>query len=320
MQKIKGVKFDVIAFIFPGQGSQYVGMGRDVYTSFPAAKEAFDAASDVLGVDLARLCFEGDPEELKMTANAQPAILTVSVALLRALAEVLDVGPDFVAGHSLGEYTALCAAGAMRFEDAVMVVRRRGEFMQSAVAAGEGAMAAVLGVLNRGIEEICSECSVDGLIVTPANFNAPGQVVISGNREAVARAGEVARRHGARRVIPLEVSAPFHCPLMEPAASRLKEVLDGIEIHAPRVPVVSNYDAEPNSDPLKIRRLLVAQVASPVRWQEGVERMAALGVDKFVEIGPGDVLSGLVKRTVPGKKTVKLENTRDLREIEENGI
>ncbi|MEM4409877.1 MAG: ACP S-malonyltransferase [Candidatus Caldarchaeum sp.] len=310
----------MIAFIFPGQGSQYVGMGSDVYASFPVAKETFDLASDVLGMDLARLCFEGDPEELKMTANAQPAILTVSVALLRSLAEISDVKPDLVAGHSLGEYTALCATGALRFEDAVLVVRKRGEFMQNAVAAGEGAMAAVLGVLTRGIDDICRECSTDGLIVAPANFNAPGQVVISGNREAVAKAGELAKQYGARRVVPLEVSAPFHCPLMEPAASMLKGVLDGINIDAPRVPVVSNYDAEPNSDPLRIRHLLVAQVANPVRWQEGVERMASLGVDTFIEIGPGDVLSGLVKRIVPGKMTIKLENTKDIQEIEKNGI
>lgn len=307
------------AFVFPGQGSQYVGMGRELYGAFSSAKRTFDESSEALEFDMARLCFEGDAEKLRFTANTQPAILTVSVAAWKVLYEETGIKPDFAAGHSLGEYSALVVSGAMDFKDAVRVVRRRGEFMQTAVPDGVGAMAAVLGLSKEKVEEVCKEASTDGLIVSPANFNAPEQVVISGNKEAVERAGALSKSNGAKRVVFLEVSAPFHCALMASAAWKLEEVLYEVEIHELQMPVVSNFDAKPNKDSSKVKRLLIDQVANPVRWDESVKTLYDLGVREFIEIGPGNVLSGLIKRTVSNVSVSNLEKLDHLRAIKGNG-
>lgn len=308
----------MIAFVFPGQGSQYVGMGKELCENYSCSRDRFAEANDILGYDLMKLCFEGDSEELRLTANAQPAILTASIAALDALRHEIELTPDYAAGHSLGEFSALVAAGAMFFADAVLTVRKRGEFMQAAVPAGVGAMSAVIGSLDRPIEEICAEISEGGNIVEPANYNSPGQVVISGNADAVKNAGDLASTHGARRVIPLEVSAPFHCELMLPAAQKLKEFLQSVEIHEMSLPVVTNVEAEPNSDPGRVKQLLVEQVCKPVRWEESVLRMVELGVKRFVEIGPGNVLTGLVKRTVKGLQLDNVENSEQIGEIKDN--
>jgi len=292
-------------------------MGRELYYAFPTAKRTFDESSEVLGFDIARLCFEGDAEELRLTANTQPAILTVSVAAWRVLYEETGVKPDFTAGHSLGEYSALVASGGMDFKDAVRIVRKRGEFMQTAVPDGVGAMAAVLGLSKERVEEICKEASADGLTVAPANFNAPQQVVISGNKEAVERAGVLSKSSGAKRVVFLEVSAPFHCALMASASRRLEEVLSAVEIHELQIPVVSNFDARPNKDSSKVKRLLIDQVANPVKWDESVGTLYELGVREFLEIGPGSVLSGLIKRIVLDVSVSNLEKLDHLRAVRE---
>ncbi len=305
----------MIAFVFPGQGSQYTGMCKELYEEFASAKRTFEEASDVLGFDMARLCFEGDPGELSLTANAQPAILTASTAALRVLDGEAGIKPDFVAGHSLGEYSALVANGSMAFKDAVFVVRKRGEFMQEAVPVGEGAMTAILGLEIGAIREICEAVSVGSGVASPANLNAPGQTVISGSREAVMKASEEAKIKGAKRVVPLDVSAPFHCILMKPAAERLAEVLDTIEFTEMNAPIVTNCDAAVNSDSARTRDLLVRQVTSPVRWYESVETLGREGVGKFVEIGPKNVLAGLIKRTLPDAAVCNLENRSQLESL-----
>jgi [acyl-carrier-protein] S-malonyltransferase len=305
----------MIAFVFPGQGSQYVGMCKELYDEFGAAREAFEEAGDVLGFDMAGLCFEGDAGELSLTANAQPAILTASTAALRVLESESGIRPDFVAGHSLGEYSALVANGSMAFKDAVFVVRKRGEFMQEAVPVGEGAMSAVLGLDIGAIEEICNTVSGNSRVASPANLNAPGQTVISGSRDAVMRASEQAKLRGAKRVVPLDVSAPFHCILMKQAAERLAQVLDGVEFGEMSVPIVTNCDAALNSDSSRTRELLVRQVTSPVRWYESVETLGKEGVGRFIEIGPRNVLAGLIKRTLPGAEVNNLENKSQLESL-----
>lgn len=284
------------AFVFPGQGSQAVGMGADVAAAYPEARAVFDRASETLGFDIARICFEGPESVLNATEYTQPAVLTASIAAFAVLS-ARGIVPRAVAGHSLGEYSALVAAQVMRFEDAVKLVRLRGEAMSRAVPAGEGGMAAVIGLADSDVERICSRASEEtGLSVVAANFNSPGQVVISGAACAVARACELAAVAGAKRCVSLAVSGPFHSPLMEPAARELEEALSRVELRPPRVQFWSNVTAGPIEDPEEIRTRLVQQVVSPVRWTAQVKRMVADGVTEFLEVGPGRVLSGLIKR------------------------
>ncbi len=304
----------MIAFVFPGQGSQYAGMGKELADNFPAARQVFEEANEALGIDLAGLCFNGPEEDLKLTTNTQPAILTVSIAALRVIEQESGLKPSYVAGHSLGEYSALVAAGAIGFADAVRTVRKRGAFMQEAVPVGTGSMAAVMGLEREALEEVCREAA-QGEIVSPANFNSPGQVVIAGHTAAVERAAELAKGKGAKRALLLPVSAPFHCQLMVPAGERLRVVLEQVTVSDPRVPVVTNVEASPNQKASRVRDLLVAQVSAPVRWDESVTRMAELGVDRFVEIGPGKVLSGLVKRIAKGAAAQSVEDLSGLRAL-----
>lgn len=274
-----------IAFVFPGQGSQFVGMGKDL------AEKLLDEANQVLGFDLKKICFEGPEEELKRTEITQPAILTVSVVAFEQL-KAKGIKPEVVAGHSLGEYSALVAAGSLKFQDAVKLVNLRGRFMQEAVPEGKGAMAAVIGGERSQVENICRE--VGG--VQPANLNGGGQIVISGLAESVALASEKLKAAGIRKIIPLKVSAPFHSQLMEPAAKKLAGELDKIEIKDASVPVVANFTAEPVTDGKTIRELLIKQVTGSVLWEDSVRRMVRDGITKFIEVGPGNVLTGLIKK------------------------
>jgi [acyl-carrier-protein] S-malonyltransferase len=302
------------AFIFPGQGSQYPGMGKELADNFTLARETFQEADDALGSRLSRLCFEGPENELKLTATTQPAILTVSVAALRVVAAETGLTADYMAGHSLGEYSALVASGAIGFSDAVRTVRARGTFMQEAVPVGMGAMAAILGVEPEILAGICDEAA-QGEVVSPANFNSPGQIVIAGHAGAVNRAIEIAKARGFRKAMLLPVSAPFHCALMAPAADRLAETLKSITISSPTVPVVTNVEGEPNSDEGRVGELLVKQVCAPVLWDGSVLKMAELGVSRFIEIGPGKVLSGLVKRITRDVETFNVEDTATLKAL-----
>ena len=308
----------MIAFVFPGQGSQTIGMGLEFYNEFPIARQTFEEASDTLKFDLAKLCFEGDLQELNLTANAQPALLTTSIAALRVLEQETDLSPSFVAGHSLGEYSAIVSSGALNFKDAVHTVRKRGEFMQSAVPVGIGSMAAVMGLSKEQIMKICEENSDDENVVSPANFNSPQQIVISGHKAAVEKVSLLLKEEGAKRVVPLTVSAPFHCSLMNKAAEELKEVLDSINKSEIIVPVVSNVDAESNTDHNAITDLLFRQVVMPVRWYESVEYMKNQNINRFIEIGPGNVLTGLIRRTVNDVELNNLENLDHLNHINEN--
>ncbi len=299
-----------VAFVFPGQGSQAVGMGKDLFEKFPEARAVFEAADAALAEKLSEKCFQGPEGDLKLTANTQPAILTVSVAA-HAIFSKRGPAPAFVAGHSLGEYSALVAAGALRLEDAVRAVRARGTFMQEAVPEGVGAMAAVLGLEPAKVKAACDEAA-QGQVVSPANYNSPEQTVIAGNAQAVERAGAKCKEAGAKRVMPLPVSAPFHCALMDPVKPRLSEVLGKVKVAAPSVPVVSNVEATPNADASRVVSLLIEQVSSPVRWIECVEALKAGGVTHIVELGPGKVLCGLVKRITKDIETFNVEDSATL--------
>jgi [acyl-carrier-protein] S-malonyltransferase len=289
-------------------------MGKELAENFGIARETFQEADDALGSNLSRLCFAGPVEELKLTANTQPAILAVSVAALRVVESETGLAADYLAGHSLGEYSALVAAGAIRFSDAVRLVRARGTFMQEAVPIGVGAMAAILGVDPEVLAEICAEAAQNE-VVAPANFNSPGQIVIAGHAGAVNRTIEIAKAKGFRKTMLLPVSAPFHCSLMMPAAERLATVLNEVDIRPLGKPVITNVEAEPNSDRERIRELLVKQVCAPVLWDGSVKKMKELGVNRFIEVGPGKVLSGLIKRIVKDVETVNIEDLASLKAL-----
>lgn len=301
-----------IAYIFPGQGSQSAGMGRELAETFAAAREVFAEADDALGFSLSQLCFEGPAEALQLTENTQPAILTVSVAALRAMEAEGFPAPALVAGHSLGEYSALVAAGALSLTDAVRTVRARGRYMQEAVPVGVGAMAAILGADSELVETACREAATDGEVCSPANINSPKQIVIAGNTAAVERAMEILKERGAKRAIKLPVSAPFHCALMQPAQERLAADLEAIEFSDLRVPLVANVSAVEFEKGADARRNLVEQVTAPVEWRRSVNYIESKGVKTFVEVGPGKVLSGLVRQIVPEARCLNVEDAASL--------
>ncbi|MUG87688.1 ACP S-malonyltransferase [Paenibacillus timonensis] len=302
-----------IAFVFPGQGSQSVGMGKDIYDALPAARARFEKADEQLGFSLSGLIFEGPDTELKQTANTQPALLTTSVALYEAFA-AKGFKPDYVAGHSLGEYSALTAAGVLSFEDAVKLVRARGEYMEQAVPGGQGAMAAVLGGEREALAQLCEDITAGGALVELANVNCPGQIVVSGSQEGVNLVVERVKEIGAKRAIPLEVSGPFHSSLMKTAAERLGDRLSAASFRDAEVPVVANVTARPVQNGAEIKDLLVRQVYSPVLWEDSVGWLLSQGVDTFVEIGPGSVLTGLIKKI---DKSVRLFNVSSLESLEQ---
>jgi len=301
------------AFIFPGQGSQYVEMGKEFHDQFRAAREVFEEADDTLRFSISKLCFQGPEEELKLTENTQPAILTTSIATFKVLQTEKGINPQFAAGHSLGEYSALVASGALSFSEAVQTVRLRGKFMQEAVPVGEGAMAAILGMEREDVERLCEEVAA-GEILSPANFNCPGQIVIAGHSNAVQRAIERVKQEGKRATL-LPVSAPFHSPLMKPAGARLERALEEITVRDLNVPVVTNVEAEINTSKDRVKPLLVAQVSSPVRWEESMRRMIKEGIEQVLEIGPGKVLSGLMKRIDPKIEIKNIEDIQTLKKV-----
>lgn len=298
-----------IAFVFPGQGSQYVGMGKDICDNFDTAKQTFKQASDVLGYDVASLCFNGPAEELNRTYRTQPCILTVSAAISRVLSEK-GIIPSVVAGHSLGEYSALVAAEGMAFQDAVRLTEQRGRFMQEAVPEGKGLMAAILGLERGKVDAICT--SLQSGYAAAANYNCPGQIVIAGEKNAVEEAIEQCRSAGAKRAIALAVSVPSHCRLMSAASDRLAALLETIHLKNPVIPLVNNADAAFLNDSEQIKASLVRQLSSPLLWEDSIKNMTASGVDVFIEAGPGKVLTGLIKRIVPEKKVLHVEDTKSL--------
>ncbi|MGC9045545.1 MAG: ACP S-malonyltransferase [Thermodesulfovibrio sp.] len=304
----------MIAFVFPGQGSQYVGMGKDL---LEVAGDLFKLAGEILGFDLAKLCIEGPQEELNKTENTQPAILTVSYALLR---EVLASGisPVFVAGHSLGEYTAAVCGGVFSFEDAVKITRKRGELMQKAQPEGVGSMAAVLGLDENILKQICE--SITDFYVDLANLNCPGQIVISGHTEGVKKASELAKQKGAKKVVPLQVSIPSHCMLMKDVAQEFEKYLKKFSFNNSKFPIVNNVSREATEDAEAVQNALVKQLYSPVRWQDCVKYMISKGVNTFIEIGPGKVLSGLIKRIDPTVKTYNVESLNDLKSVKKEDL
>ncbi len=301
-----------IAYLFPGQGSQRVGMGKELAENFPAARAAFEEADEAAGFALSRLCAEGPEDELRLTINTQPAMLAVAVAALRAFEAEFAVDPEAAAGHSLGEYSALVAAGALPFADAVRAVRERGRLMQAAVPEGQGAMAALIGLDAQAVSEIC-ESAAHGEVVVPANLNAPGQIVVAGHTAAVRRALEMAKERGATMSVELKVSAPFHCPLMNPAREAMAKVLEGIRIGRLRCGVIANVTAEVNRDPSRVVPLLLEQITAPVRWEESMATLAGLGVDTAIEFGCGRVLAGLMRRINRNVKVLACEDLKSLK-------
>jgi [acyl-carrier-protein] S-malonyltransferase len=299
-----------IAFVFPGQASQYPGMGKELAEKFPVARAVFEEADKALGFSISKLCFEGTEDDLKLTANTQPAILTCSVATARVLAEK-GISPDFVAGHSLGEYSALVAAGSLKFSDAVQLVRKRGTYMQEAVSIGEGAMAAIMGLSPAVVTDACKRAA-QGKVCSPANLNSPEQTVISGHADAVKRAVEIASQLGAKRAVVLAVSAPFHCALMMPAQERLEKDLRKTEIGPLRVPLVTNVDADTETSGEEARDALIRQVTMPVRWEESMRELIDEGVNTFVEVGPGRVLTGLLRQIERSVATLNVEDEKSL--------
>jgi [acyl-carrier-protein] S-malonyltransferase len=299
-----------LAFLFPGQASQYCGMGRELAANFPESKAVFDAADSALGFSITQTCFDGTEEALRLTENTQPAILTVSIAAYRAL-ERQGIVPDFVAGHSLGEYSALVAAGGVDFSAAVKLVRARGKYMQEAVPAGQGAMAAILGLSPSEVADVCKKAA-ENEVVSPANLNSPEQTVISGSAAAVKRAVEIASQNGAKRAVILPVSAPFHCALMMPAQQRLEPDLRATQFHALKIPLITNVDAEAITTGDEARDALVRQVTAPVRWLDSVREMIESGVTVFVEVGPGKVLTGLLRQIDRSVRVFNVEDSASL--------
>jgi [acyl-carrier-protein] S-malonyltransferase len=302
----------MIAYIFPGQGSQAVGMGKDLYDNFPKARKVFEEADDALDFKLSEMCFSGTAENLALTANTQPAILTVSVAAFRAMETESFPLPNFVAGHSLGEYSALVAAKALSFSDAVKTVRKRGMYMQEAVPVGVGAMAAILGLPVETVENACAEAA-QGQVCSPANINSPAQIVIAGNREAIDRAIEILKERGAKRAIKLNVSAPFHCALMKPAQEKLASDLQEINFEDLKFPVIENVSAEANTKGERAREALTMQVSAPVRWADSIENLIAEGVETFVEVGAGKILAGLVRQINRDVRCLSVEDSGSLK-------
>jgi [acyl-carrier-protein] S-malonyltransferase len=304
-----------LAFLFPGQGSQATGMGKDLAGLYPVARQTFQEADDALGFSLSQLCFEGPDEKLKMTEITQPAILTMSTAVCRVL-RGKGITPQYVAGHSLGEYSAHVAAGTLTFSDAVRAVRNRGQYMQEAVPAGQGAMAAILGMDLATLQQVCSE-TAQGEVVSPANINSPDQIVISGNQKAVERAAELAKQRGAKRAVMLQVSAPFHCALMQPAQDRLAADLGTLQFNNPSVPVISNIDAERKTTADASRDALIQQVTGAVRWAPSIQKLIQLGVTTFIEAGPGKVLCGLMRQIDRAQTCLNVEDEASLQKAAE---
>lgn len=304
-----------VALLFPGQGSQAAGMGKALAQQFPVAAQTFAEADEALGMSLSTLCFEGPEDDLKLTTNAQPAIVATSIAILRVLKQETGVSPLVVAGHSLGEYSALVAAGALTLADALHVVRERGRLMQEAVPVGVGAMAAIFNLSFDEVLQVCHEAA-QGEVVSPANLNGGGQIVVAGHASAVRRAVAVAKSRGAKRAVELAVSAPFHCALMTPAAEGLARVLASVPVGSLTVPVVANVSADMNQDPLRVKDLLVQQVTAPVRWEESMAKLKSCGCEVAIEIGPGKVLAGLLKRIVPELPCVSVSDPATLADVQ----